>query len=417
MGSDAAQRTVSLPVLLPRVGSEDRGLEHCSGFAEKCRARKQEVWRDPRRRHLVITLGITAAWVLTGLYMFTSSPWDDSGEYYSLIDSLYVLAQIITTVGYGDMCAKSKTHLWFISFYVLTAVMTLSSIAGLVAERIVASENDMIVYALENMRTRTLQHKATANLHHILPEELASNIERGYERLPDAQSVADAGARCLETSLSFLPRFSLSQEMGAFIKAVGIWSSFVLVWVLFFCLNPWEPFDLVESFYMAVITLTTVGYGDKTPATQAGRLFATVWMLGGVGAFANLVGKFSAVFVVHEIQVLDKHALDEIRNDNNFQQSLEDRHKRDQQQAERWRVQTQSPKAEAVESKPPIHRDEFIIFMLQKMQVVDEEVIAKLSQNFDQLDADGNGCLDETDIEDVKFALPLLRPKRRLGTR
>ena len=44
-----------------------------------------------------------------------------------------------------------------------------------------------------------------------------------------------------------------------------------------------EGWSLAASFYVAAQTVTTVGYGDLTPATRNGRLFATVFMLAGVG--------------------------------------------------------------------------------------------------------------------------------------
>jgi voltage-gated potassium channel len=44
-----------------------------------------------------------------------------------------------------------------------------------------------------------------------------------------------------------------------------------------------EGWSLLASLYVAAQTVTTVGYGDLTPATRNGRLFATVFMLAGVG--------------------------------------------------------------------------------------------------------------------------------------
>ncbi len=44
-----------------------------------------------------------------------------------------------------------------------------------------------------------------------------------------------------------------------------------------------EGWSIVDSLYVAAQTVTTVGYGDVVPATLKGRLFATVFMLGGVG--------------------------------------------------------------------------------------------------------------------------------------
>jgi voltage-gated potassium channel len=44
-----------------------------------------------------------------------------------------------------------------------------------------------------------------------------------------------------------------------------------------------EGWSILDSLYVAVQTVTTVGYGDLTPATQNGRIFSTVFMLAGVG--------------------------------------------------------------------------------------------------------------------------------------
>ena len=44
-----------------------------------------------------------------------------------------------------------------------------------------------------------------------------------------------------------------------------------------------EDWSLLDSLYVAAQTVTTVGYGDIAPRTPAGRLFATVFMLGSVG--------------------------------------------------------------------------------------------------------------------------------------
>src|ERR1044072_905105 len=44
-----------------------------------------------------------------------------------------------------------------------------------------------------------------------------------------------------------------------------------------------EGWSIRDSLYVATQTVTTVGYGDLTPATRNGRLFSTVFMLAGVG--------------------------------------------------------------------------------------------------------------------------------------
>lgn len=44
-----------------------------------------------------------------------------------------------------------------------------------------------------------------------------------------------------------------------------------------------EGWSILDSLYVAAQTVTTVGYGDLTPATRNGRIFSTVFMLAAVG--------------------------------------------------------------------------------------------------------------------------------------
>lgn len=43
-----------------------------------------------------------------------------------------------------------------------------------------------------------------------------------------------------------------------------------------------EDWSFIKSFYFSVITLTTVGYGDLYPTTDASRLFTALYILLGV---------------------------------------------------------------------------------------------------------------------------------------
>ena len=60
---------------------------------------------------------------------------------------------------------------------------------------------------------------------------------------------------------------------------VGVHVGGTLGYVL---IEDWSPWD---AFYMTVITVTTVGYGEVHPMSQAGRAFTVIVLLTGVGAF------------------------------------------------------------------------------------------------------------------------------------
>ncbi len=48
-----------------------------------------------------------------------------------------------------------------------------------------------------------------------------------------------------------------------------------------------ENLKWLDSIYFSVITLTTVGYGDITPHTDAGKIFTIFYVLIGIGVIAG----------------------------------------------------------------------------------------------------------------------------------
>ena len=48
--------------------------------------------------------------------------------------------------------------------------------------------------------------------------------------------------------------------------------------------------------------MTTVGYGDKVPATVEGKIVAMILMVTGVGLFGVLTGLFARLFVEPDLK-------------------------------------------------------------------------------------------------------------------
>jgi voltage-gated potassium channel len=61
-----------------------------------------------------------------------------------------------------------------------------------------------------------------------------------------------------------------------------------------------------EGMWWAVVTVTTVGYGDISPVTFEGRLVAAALMFVGLGAFGALAGSISALFLVQREESADR---------------------------------------------------------------------------------------------------------------
>ena len=58
---------------------------------------------------------------------------------------------------------------------------------------------------------------------------------------------------------------------------------------------------IVDAYWWAVVTMTTVGYGDKCPRKVVGRIIASVWMIIGIIWFAAFTATLTSSLTVSKI--------------------------------------------------------------------------------------------------------------------
>ncbi len=50
-----------------------------------------------------------------------------------------------------------------------------------------------------------------------------------------------------------------------------------------------EGWSFIDSLYFSVVTLTTIGFGDFAPQTDAGKLFTILYIIMGIGVILTFI--------------------------------------------------------------------------------------------------------------------------------
>lgn len=61
-----------------------------------------------------------------------------------------------------------------------------------------------------------------------------------------------------------------------------------------------ENYTLTDAFYMAVITISTVGYTEVEPLSEGGKIFSSIYIILNIGIFAYILSVFSSYVIEGE---------------------------------------------------------------------------------------------------------------------
>jgi len=95
---------------------------------------------------------------------------------------------------------------------------------------------------------------------------------------------------------------------------IGIVSIFLFGTLGYYIIE--DQWTLLESFYMVVITITTVGFGEIHDLSPAGRIFTALLIFTGVGTIATLASQFARFIIEGELKGIfgRKKMQDKIKN-------------------------------------------------------------------------------------------------------
>ncbi|KAF9613893.1 hypothetical protein IFM89_012441 [Coptis chinensis] len=244
-----------------------------------------------------------------------------------VLDALYFCIVTMTTVGYGDLVPNSAASKLLACAFVFTGMALVGMILGKSADYLMEKQEVMLVKAL--------------HLHKKVSEtEILKEIQSNKVRY----------------------KFLLSLILLVVLIIVG---------TIF--LTKVEKLSLVDAFYCVCSTITTLGYGDKSFSTEAGRLFAIFWILTSTLCVAQFF------FYLTELNTESR-----------------------QQDLVKWvlsrKMTVTDLEAADLDDDGTVTAAEFVIYKLKEMGKINQEDISLVMEEFENIDADQSGTLSTSDL-------------------
>jgi hypothetical protein len=249
--------------------------------------------------------------------------------------------QIWFCQGYGDLSPQTDGGRLFLVAFALYGIFILGFLAGMVGEKLV------------EMHTLSVQ---------IIEESSRNEVRRMFgvaeKQVPEKQLPPKMGS-----AWSIVWRvFQLEFPLIVVILVIG---------AMYGCLI--EGWTLIESIYYAVVTCSTVGYGDFSPQEPLARLCSVFALPMAVAVFCEVLGRIAGSYLDYKMEMQEEAFL-------NRQLTKADLDNMD------------------VNKDGEVCWGEFLSFMLVAMQKVDENDVAQLREVFDRLDVTKTGFLDKNDL-------------------
>ncbi|KAL1563003.1 cAMP-dependent protein kinase subunit [Salvia divinorum] len=244
-----------------------------------------------------------------------------------VLDSVYFCIVTMTTVGYGDLVPNSVASKLLACAFVFSGMVLIGLMVSKGVDYLVEKQEILLIKALHmNRKTGSSE----------IQKELEDN---------------KVHYKCLVTMALFV--------------------ALVVVGTLF--LTQVEKLDLVDAFYCVCSTITTLGYGDKSFSTKAGRVFAIFWILTSTVCLAQFLCYIAELNTESRQKKLVKFVLTK-------------------------RMTNVDLEAADVDENGIVGAAEFVIYKLKEMGKINQEDISLLLAEFEYLDVDQSGTLSTSDI-------------------
>lgn len=241
--------------------------------------------------------GIYLIWVAWGflspcLYLeFESKHWEGRRTL-DIVESVYFVAQVLTTVGYGDITPAHRRARIFVSIH---AMFALAIVVDVLKQTVTVISN-WIQLRREKMAAAIAGPHAVI---HAGQQQSSSPDVTGDPSDPSTLELDD-GLASLVDAVSTKSQDDqpdpLAGPRSRLRQAALLYVSLSVAGMVFWATYPNENKTWTQGFYLSIITLSTIGFGAFVPETEVGMIFDAYWMIIGAGALVNMVVALNDLF-------------------------------------------------------------------------------------------------------------------------
>lgn len=228
------------------------------------------------QRTLMLQTIMYLVYLLVGALIFSSI------EDWVYLDGVYWANQTLFTVGYGDFLVNETLSRALLIPYVLIGVITLGlligSIRSLILER---GRRRLDARMVEKERRRIVRSMIRKGRDDILKPVRESHASSSS--MANDPNMTEYERRRAEFLLmrQIQKRSNIRRRWVAVSISASVW---LVLWLggaaIFQHVEyPYQSWTYFDGFYFAFVTFMTLGYGDRTPVSPAGKSFYVFWTM------------------------------------------------------------------------------------------------------------------------------------------